>query len=33
MKKFIKYKWPDEVIHALGDMGTYCAWNNPEEIV
>lgn len=21
MKKFIKYKWPDEVIHALGDMG------------
>lgn len=21
MKKFIKYTWPDEVIHALGDMG------------
>ena len=21
MKKFIKYKWPVEVIHALGDMG------------
>lgn len=21
MKKFIKYQWPDEVIHALGDMG------------
>ena len=21
MKKYIKYAWPDEVIHALGDMG------------
>ena len=21
MKKYIKYNWPDEVIHALGDMG------------